>query len=89
MPTIIILFNVMFYMCYPVKLACSLLISLPKKGNLRLPKNFRGIQMLPSLSVLYDRILTARLETWLNVSEEQTGFQKGNQLYNKYLSYEF
>ena len=23
MPTIIILFNVMFYMCYPVKLACS------------------------------------------------------------------
>ena len=33
--------------------------------------------MLPSLSVLYDRILTARLETWLNVSEEQTGFQKG------------
>ena len=33
--------------------------------------------MLPSLSVLYDRILTARLETWLNVSEEQTGSQKG------------
>ena len=33
--------------------------------------------MLPSLGVLYDRILAARLSKWLNVYDEQSGFQKG------------
>ena len=77
MPMIVLLLNAIFYGCYPVKLACSLLFSIPKKGNLRLPKNFRGIQMLPTLGVLYDRILYGRLEKWINVHDEQTGFQKG------------
>ena len=77
MPVILLLLNVIFYCYYPIKLACSLLFSIPKKGNLRLPKNFRGIQMLPTLGVIYDRILYARLEKWMNIHDEQTGFQKG------------
>ena len=72
-----LILNAIFYGCYPIKLACSLLFSIPKKGNLHLPKNFRGIQMLPTLGVLYDRILYGRLEKWLNIHNEQTGFQKG------------
>ena len=77
MPVILLLLNTIFYCYYPIKLACSLLFSIPKKGNLCLPQNFRGIQMLPMLGVLYDRILYGRLEKWLNIHEEQTGFQKG------------
>ena len=72
MSIIIRLLNAIFYGYYPVKLACSLLFSIPKKGNLRLPKNFRGIQMLPTLGVIY-----GRLEKWSNVHDEQRGFQKG------------
>ena len=68
----------MFYISYPLKLACSLLISIPKAGNLNLPKNFRGIQMLPAIGALYDRIISKRLESWIYIHNEQTGFQKGN-----------
>ena len=77
LPLILILFNIMFYTIYPLKLACSLLFAIPKKGNLKIPSNFRGIQMLPSLGVLYDRIIYNRLERWVNIHEEQSGFQKG------------
>ena len=77
LPVILLLFNMIFYTTYPVNLACSLLITIPKTGNLKLPKNFRGIQMLPALGVLYDRIITKRLEKWIYVHDEQTGFQKG------------
>ena len=38
--------NMRFYVKYPVTLASSLLSLIPKKGNLMLPKNFRGIQMM-------------------------------------------
>ena len=66
-----------FFVYYPLKLACSLLFTIPKKGNLKLPSNFRSIQMLPTLGVLYDRILTKRLDRWLNVHDKQSGFRKG------------
>ena len=33
--------------------------------------------MLPSIGVLYDRILSRRLDKWVDVHDEQTGFQKG------------
>ena len=75
-PLILTILNILFFVCYPVKLAISLLIALPKKGNLRLPKNFRGIQMLSALSVLFDRVITDRLKTWLRVNDVQSAFQK-------------
>lgn len=77
LPILVLIMNFMFYLHYPVNLACSLLVALPKKGNLLLPKNWRGIQMLPALGVLYDRIIANRLHKWIGVDSEQTAFQKG------------
>jgi len=74
---ITLLMNCIFFLKYPASLACSLLIALPKKGNLILSRNYRGIQMLPALGVLYDRILTNRLNKWIGIDEEQSAFQKG------------
>ena len=76
-PILLLLFNIMFFVSYPVTLATSLLCALPKKGNLALPANYRGIQMLPALSALYDRIITLRLQVWSLVSYVQSAFQKG------------
>ena len=67
------LLNGIFYLSYPLKLACSLLFAIPKRGNLKVLSNFRGIQMLSTNGILYDRILTKRINRWLNVNDEQTG----------------
>ena len=61
LPLITLLHNCIFYIHYPLKLACSMLFTIPIKGNLKLLYNFRGIQMLTSIGVLYDRILTKGL----------------------------
>ena len=76
-PILLLLFNIMFFVSYPITLATSLLCALPKKGNLLLPANYRGIQMLAALSSLYDRIITLRLQIWSGVSYVQSAFQKG------------
>ena len=73
---LVTIFNVMFFMKYPMSLACSLLSLIPKKGNLSLPKNFRGIQMLKALACLYDRVIGNRLKKWLPFNIDQTAFQK-------------
>ena len=59
LPLFLMLFNCIFYLYYPLSLACSLLFTIPKKGNLKLPSNFRGIQMLKTLG---DRTLSRRLD---------------------------
>ena len=76
-PLLLMFFNIMFYIAYPVSLAKSLLSALPKKGNLSLPVNYRGIQMLAALSALYDRILTIRLRGWCLINYLQSAFQSG------------
>ena len=76
-PLLLLFFNIMFYIAYPVSLAKSLLSALPKKGNLSLPVNYRGIQMLAALSALYDRILTIRLRGWCLINYLQSAFQQG------------
>ena len=76
-PLLLIILNILFFVTYPTKLAVSLLSAIPKKGNLSLPKNFRGIQMLPVLGVLFDRVITQRLNLWIGVKDEQSAFQKG------------
>ena len=48
-PLLLLFFNIMFYITYPISLAKSLLKAIPKKGNLMLSKNYRGIQMLTAL----------------------------------------
>ena len=69
--------NAIFLVKYPMTLAYSLLSLIPKKGNLMLPKNYRGVQMMKSLACLYDRIITNRLKPWLKFHIDQTAFQKG------------
>ena len=70
-----LILNIIFYISYPVELAVSLLSAIPKPGPAS-AKNFRGIQMLRALAVLYDRIITYRLELWIVVRTVQSGFQK-------------
>ena len=70
------LLNMIFYVKYTVSLACSLLALIPKKGNLMLPKTFRGIQMIKILACLYDRIIANRLKLWLPFNADQTAFYK-------------
>ena len=77
LPFFTLFFNMCFYMSYPVKLALSMLCAIPKKGNLRLATNYRGIQLQPLIATLYDRILNNRLQLWANFSPEQSAFQKG------------
>ena len=72
--------NIFFYITFPVKLALSLLTAIPKKGNLSLPKNYRGIQMLKSMAALYDRIIMNHLEQWIIniICNEQSAYRKGS-----------
>ena len=73
---LVTIFNFMFFVKYPSALACSLLSLIPKAGNLKLAKNFRGIQMMKSLACLYDRIIANRLRLWASYHIDQTAFQK-------------
>ena len=54
---LLLLMNVMLSSGFPSSLRTSLLTALPKSGNLRLSDNYRGIQMLPLLAVVFDRII--------------------------------
>ena len=75
-PLILLMLNTMFFITYPECLAISLLTAIPKKGDLSLVTNYRGIQMLPALAVLFDRIIANRLVCWLGVHHVQSAFQK-------------
>ena len=76
-PLLLLFFNIMFYITYPISLAKSLLKAIRKKGNLMLSKNYRGIQMLTALGALYHRIIANRLRCWSGINYEQSAFQKG------------
>ena len=51
-PAILIFLNILFYVSYPIQLATSLLFALPKKGDMKLLSNLRGIQMQPLLTLI-------------------------------------
>ena len=78
-PILLLFFNIMFFVEYPKTLARSLLTAIPKKGDLSLPINYRGVQMLAALGALYDHIIANRLRQWLcnKISYVQSAFQKG------------
>ena len=82
MPMLVLLLNVIFYVKYPIQCAKSLLFTIAKRGNLSKPTNFRGIQMMPAIACLYDRIFNTRLQLWMMVSAEQTVYQKGKSVLN-------
>ena len=74
---LLVLMNLMLTSGFPTSLRTSLLTALPKSGNLRLSDNYRGIQMLPLLAVVFDRIICNRLIKWAKINAEQTAFQAG------------
>ena len=81
-PLLLILFNLIFYVTYPIKFGMSILATIPKKGNLKLLTNYRGIHMQNLLSLLYDRIIANRLMIWAKINPEQSAFQKGKSTLN-------
>ena len=82
MPILVILMNMLFYISYPIQCTKSILFAITKKGNLSEPSNFRGIQMMSVIACLCDKILAARLQLWITVSDEQTAYQKGKSVLN-------
>ena len=64
------LLNIMFFFKYPVTLALSILTTIPKKGNMSLVTNYRGIQTQTLLGILYDRIIANRLLTWAKINPD-------------------
>ena len=74
---LVLLLNVIFYVKYPIQCAKSLLFTIPKKGNLSTPTNFRF------------KILNTRLQLWMMVSAEQTAYQKGKSVLNHLFTLRF
>ena len=72
-----LLFNIIFFAIETIAWAPSLLFTIPKKGNLTLPQNWRGIQICEYFNSWYDRILSNRIRRWMSVDEFQTAYQKG------------
>ena len=81
-PLLLALFNLIFYFAYPIKFGMSLLSTIPKKGNLKMLTNYRGIHVQNLLSLLYDRIIANRLLIWAKIHPEQSAFQKGKSTLN-------
>ena len=77
---ILLLLNAIFFVSYPLKLI--LLYAIPKKGNLMLPMNYRGIQVQPLFGLLYDKMLVNRLIGWVKINYKQTAFQKNKSTLN-------
>ena len=64
---------------WPTPWILSLIITLPKKGNLQLYQNYRTISLISHLSKVTLRILLNRLKPQAEeiIKEEQTGFRAG------------
>ena len=78
LPYMYLLMNTVFLVTYGiVKWAPSMLFSIPKKGNLKLVKNWKGIQVGEYINSWYDRILCNRIKLWMNIDEFQTAYQRG------------
>ena len=64
---------------WPQEWRRSLVLPLPKKGDLRLCSNYRTIALIPHASKIMLRIIQGRLATYIEreITEEQAGFRKG------------
>ena len=76
--TLATLFNAVFHSgSYPSSWCIAKLVSLFKRGNKALPRNYRGINILNCIAKLYDMVLCARLQQWFVPYKEQAGSQPG------------
>ena len=72
----LIIFNLIFFATKPVCWAASMLFPIPKKGDLTLSNNWRGIQLGEYFGAWYDRIIGNRIRRWMCIDEFQTAYQK-------------
>lgn len=78
---LVVLFNKLYSLgVYPDSWRTSIIVPVPKKGDLTDPNNYRGICLTPSLSKIYASILNTRLVKWGEAnsffSDAQFGFRK-------------
>ena len=66
---------------YPELWSSGSIIPIHKKGDRKIPSNYRGITLLPVMGKLYTSILRDRLEYWAELNdhlcESQFGFRQG------------
>ena len=72
-----ILNNLFSNAVYPQSWTLAKMVTIFKKGNRRLPGNYRGITIINCLAKLYDKILCYRLHQWFRPYREQAGSQQG------------
>ena len=58
---------------------CSQIIPVPKKGDLSLPTNYRGISLMPIAAKLYNKLILNRLIPFIDplLRDNQNGFSSG------------
>ena len=63
----------------PTQWTSSMIIPLPKKGNLELMTNFRGISLTSIAAKVYNRVLLNRIREPIDaiLRRNQAGFRKG------------
>ena len=63
----------------PLKWKRGLIIKIPKKGNLKECKNWRGVTLLPGVSKILGRIVIDRIRMGIDhrLRKEQAGFRSG------------
>ena len=63
----------------PTQMTSSLIIALPKKGNLQLMCNFRGISLTSILAKVFNRIILNRIQDPVDklLRNNQAGFRRG------------
>jgi len=76
------LFNKLYDMnVFPSDWCKSVIIPLFKKGDDKIPDNYRGISLLSIVSKVFTAVLNKRIYTWAEkeekISKEQAGFRKG------------
>jgi hypothetical protein len=87
------LFNVLFSKgMYPDEWSKAIIVPIFKKGDNKVPDNYRGVSLLSIVSKCYTSVLNTRLYLWLEdnnkISECQAGFRKSystiDQIFNLY-----
>ncbi len=72
------LFNSIFFSgSYPDLWSKAKFFTIFKRGDRKDPSNYRGINVMSSISKLYDMVLCCRLEQWFKPYREQAGAQRG------------
>lgn len=61
----------------PSDWAKGLIVKLPKKGNLQICDNWRGITLLSFPSKIFCRVLLQRIEPVIDAKLREAGFRKG------------